>query len=307
MTQPAYFYRAFGLLIQSEFIVAELDVAARGCPDLIVRRGRIDRPVPKLPVLRDSKFGGSEQYLGFATIGNYLIKGIDTVVFDPAPEFDVSLIGFTLLGAVMAVLMQMRGAFTLHASAVAMNGSAIIFMGDKTAGKSTTAGGMAAAGYTFLTDDVVAITDPAGDADVLPGYPMIKLTDAAIDAFGREQFELIPTNVDGFDKRRARLIAPFPNLPVRPAAAFVLQRGRAAAIEPLDAKDRFQCLMRFSYAARFGGELLKGRSAVGHMEHCAALSQRMLVARLVVPDNLEELLRLPDFLLDRMPLLSGAN
>lgn len=307
MTSGAYLYRAFGMIIRSDFPIAELDTAPDGQPDLVIRRGRIDRPLPELPQLRATDFAENCQYLGFATIGNYLIEGFHTITFDPAPDFDERLIGFSLLGPVMAVLLQLRGAFTLHASAVAVGDRAVIFMGDKTAGKSTTAGVMAAAGHPLLTDDVLAIADAESGPNVLPAYPMIKLTDQAIATFGHQQFALIPTEVDGFDKRRARLIAPIAVKPVRPFAAFVLQRGSAPAIEMLSTVERFQSLMRFSYAARFGDSLLKGAAATKHMQQCAALATNMLVARLIVPDTLATLTELPDYLSKTLDSLDGGQ
>jgi hypothetical protein len=47
--------------------------------------------------------------------------------------------------------------------------------------------------------------------------------------------------------------------------------------------------MRFSYLARFGDQLIKGPSAVRHLNHCAALTSAAPVCMLETPSELERL------------------
>ena len=61
-----------------------------------------------------------------------------------------------LLGPVLGLLLRFRGITCLHASAVAIDGSVIAFVGAEGAGKSTTAAAFARAGFAAVSDDVVA-------------------------------------------------------------------------------------------------------------------------------------------------------
>ena len=285
-----HYYVAYGLRIQSEFLLLELVEAPPGDVDIVVAKAIIRRPPVPARQLRVVEFGADEQYLGFLAIGRYLIRGIDRIDVEPDRGFDENLIGFSLLGPVMAVMLHLRSMFTLHGSAADVRGGAVVFLGDKGAGKSTTIGAMAAAGYPVLSDDIVAITGiAAGLPILLPAFPMIKLTDAAIAELRDVEFDLIETNIPNFDKRRVRLRGPFSTTPVAPRAAYVLARGDKARVEALTPIEAYQALLRYSYATRFGDRLIHGRAAADHMRHCAELTRHIPISRLTVPDGLTEI------------------
>jgi len=82
-----------------------------------------------------------------------------------------------LLGPVLGLALRLRGVTCLHASAVALNGEAVAFVGMEGAGKSTTAAAFAREGHGVLSDDVVALTESAAKFVVVPAY--------LIFAFGR--------------------------------------------------------------------------------------------------------------------------
>jgi hypothetical protein len=79
-----------------------------------------------------------------------------------------------LFGPVLALVLRLRGITTLHASAVSVGKSAIAFVGDQGAGKSTTAAVLAQNGCPVITDDIVAIK---GDncLAVQPAHPYLCL------------------------------------------------------------------------------------------------------------------------------------
>ena len=289
-----HFYQAFGMRIRSEFILPELESAEPGTADVWIRRQKVDRSPPPPGVIRTIEVGDDDIYLGFHNIGKYLVHGSFVVDVDLTDGFSEDLVGFTLLGPVMALLLHRRGLFTLHGGAAIVNGGAAIFVGDKGAGKSTTIGAMVAAGYDILTDDIVAISDSDLAPRIIPAYPMIKLTDAAIDAFGRERFSVIPPDIPDFDKRRVRLNGMGSHEPAEPRAIYVLETSDTPGVEPLDRLQSYQALLRFSYATRFGQKLIQGASAAEHMRHCATLSANVPVYRLRPPRDLARLAEFMD-------------
>jgi hypothetical protein len=64
-------------------------------------------------------------------------------------------------------VLQQRGRLALHASAVALDGAAVLFCGRSGAGKSTLAAALSQRGYAVVADDVAAITIGEG------GVPLI--------------------------------------------------------------------------------------------------------------------------------------
>ena len=86
-----------------------------------------------------------------------------------------------LLGPVLGILLRYRGIVCLHASAVAMDGSAVAFVGPPGAGKSTTAAALARRGYKLIADDITAIGEVNGALRVNPAYPGLWLWPDSID------------------------------------------------------------------------------------------------------------------------------
>ena len=84
-----------------------------------------------------------------------------------------------LLGPIMGFVLRLRGVTCLHASAVALGGRAVAFIGPAGAGKSTTAAAFAGRGCPVLSDDIVPLTGPAFLAH--PGCPRLRLWPASID------------------------------------------------------------------------------------------------------------------------------
>jgi hypothetical protein len=106
-----------------------------------------------------------------------------------------------LLGPVLGLLLRFRGITCLHASAVAVRGSVIAFVGAEGAGKSTTAAAFARAGYAPVSDDVVALVEREGDFFVSPAYPHLCLWPESVEMlYGTT--DALPPFVPNWEKRR---------------------------------------------------------------------------------------------------------
>jgi hypothetical protein len=82
-----------------------------------------------------------------------------------------------LLGPVLASVLRQMGTACLHASVADVGSRAIVFLGEKGAGKSTLAAALASRGHAVMSDDIAAITgSPEAGWVVVPGYPQIRLT-----------------------------------------------------------------------------------------------------------------------------------
>lgn len=80
-----------------------------------------------------------------------------------------------LVGPILGIVLRLRGVTCLHASAVRVGDSAIAFVGSEGAGKSTTAALFARSGHAILSDDIVALSERAGEFIVSPAYPYLNL------------------------------------------------------------------------------------------------------------------------------------
>jgi hypothetical protein len=133
-----------------------------------------------------------------------------SVHMDPAA--DPQMASVLLSGSVPALLHTAAGAGVLHASAVAFDDGAVVFVGGSGAGKSTLSAVCCAAGGRLVTDDLLRIRFDAEGPVALPGLPEIRLrpqAEALAESFPAEARGTTP---DG----RTRLRFPAPEeAPVR--------------------------------------------------------------------------------------------
>ncbi|MBA1139827.1 phosphoenolpyruvate carboxykinase (ATP) [Mesorhizobium neociceri] len=281
------FYKAYGLTIASQIELPELEPSAPAAVDVLITVGAIDLPKPSPETGTAFRFEPRQQYLAWQTVGAFLITDACRIKVEPAPDVDDALLAFPLLGPVIALLLHQRGLLILHASAIAVGGKSAVFMGDKGAGKSTTASAMLRDGHRLLTDDVVAL-DLASQPMIVPGFPQLKLAADAAAAIPI-QAEIRPQVHPAIDKMQHRLHGGFSGGAVRATRIYILERSDKAAITPLPSVAALPAIIKFSYVTRFGRPALVGDFAATHLRQCAALANQIGVCRLEVPTGLDRI------------------
>jgi hypothetical protein len=87
-----------------------------------------------------------------------------------------------LLGQVLSFSLLARGLEPMHATSVLVNGSAVAFLGDCGAGKSTLAAILVERGYCLITDDVLVVRFDGDRVIAHSGLGRLKLTPESADA-----------------------------------------------------------------------------------------------------------------------------
>lgn len=232
-------------------------------------------------------------------VGRYRLSHGTQVEINPAPGSDDAVVRLYFLGFVLSALLQQRDMLVLHASAVAVDGPAtLVFMGDKGAGKSTTAATLAGAGAGLLADDMVAIAfdDPEG-LRIPRGMQHMKLTDEAVRGVLRFEPEVLPFVHNSVDKRRLSGLGKGAPASGRNPHFFVLRRGEALQVERLPQQEAFKQLVRYSYLPRLSPGCMKGAMGAQHLRQCAAVARVSPISILTVPDSIASLSeRLPALL-----------
>ena len=285
-------YRAFGLTISSEVALLELPEAnADGCPDLSILMRSTGRRLPT------AKEGVTFDYLDpdgvfMAWPGVAAVRIVDpaNVIVEAYEGVPQSYLAFPLLGPVMAWVLQKRGLQVFHASAVEVNGACFAFMGDKLAGKSTTAAAFVRAGHRLITDDLLAVdmSDPKRPI-VLPAFPQIKLGEDSARSVKIDGATALPLVYEGFSKRQHKL--PDMHYSTIPASHFLVlkRQGAQPSIEELGAGDDLRALMRFGYASRFGSAPYSDLERATDFRNCAGITKACSVATVHVPPDLDRL------------------
>lgn len=292
-TGEVHRYRAFGLAIASTLPLAELSPGDADDPvDLSIELGSVGEPLPRQEdgvVAR--LFQEDGHFLAWPGIAAFRILGTDRIIVEPHHDAPLAYLAFPLLGPIFGLLLHLRGLLVLHASAVKIGGSGAVFVGDKMAGKSTTAAAFLRAGHRLLTDDLLAIDLSKPDTPlILPAFAQLKLSREASTAVQVPGSEELPLVFPLFEKHQHRLHRQFGHEVVPAGRVHVLQRG---GTEPgwlaLSGVDAMRAVMRFSYIIRFGKIALPGHAEAEHMKRCAALARAIDVGTLVIPADLDRL------------------
>jgi hypothetical protein len=122
---------------------------------------------------------------------SFYIRHDGSEVISHKPEtIPISDVESFLLGPILGAVLRLRQRICLHASVMEHEGKAFAMVGDKGAGKSTTAAALLQAGARLVSDDVAVFKIDAFPAMVYPGYPGIRLMPDALSSFNLNQNDL---------------------------------------------------------------------------------------------------------------------
>jgi hypothetical protein len=163
------FYRVSGLSVASEIELPGLiEDGAEPAPQVTIRRGPVPENLPGSSAAGPTwQIAGRQFLLRIPDIARFLLSDGGEIVFAPESEEAAADIPIFILGTVFGILLHQREQVVLHASAVRVNGKAVLFCGSSGAGKSTIAAALAQRGYPLVTDDFCALTVEGGAAPLV--------------------------------------------------------------------------------------------------------------------------------------------
>lgn len=178
------FYRVSGLSVASEIELPGLIAATADVPpEVTIRRGPVPDTLAGATASGPTwQIAGKQFLMRIPDIVRFLLKDGNEIVFAPESDAKAADIPIFLLGTVFGILLHQREQIVLHASAVRVNGRAVLFAGASGAGKSTIAAALAQRGYPLVTDDFCTLTiDGRGAPLVHPDGRQLKLWAQAIE------------------------------------------------------------------------------------------------------------------------------
>jgi hypothetical protein len=285
------FYSAYGLTIASQLALPELPPCAPEPADVTIMLVQPDA-LPHAPTLANGwqQLAPDVALLDVDEVGRFLVRHGREILIAPAAGVEPRLVRLFLLGAALGVLLHQRGCLVLHASAVAIDGRALVLAGDSGAGKSTLAATLHGWGYTLAADDVVAIQISADERApaVLPAFPQLKLWPDVLVALGRDPHTL-PLIHPELDKRAYRPTSAFVGQSLPLSAIYVLEQADQPSVSALHPSDGFAALLRCLYAV---GMLGQPAQTPEHFRQCVQLAAAVPIYRLQRSAELREIERL---------------
>jgi hypothetical protein len=301
-----YQYQAFGMRIASEVRLDELapaDGMSGSSPDLTIQVTKLGYDIPELGAAHPSMVSDDPAGIVMIWPGAAAVRvaGPSLVEIETFPSVPEKYLAFPLLGPVMGWVLHLKQLFVLHASAVVHQGKSIGFMGDKGAGKSTTASAFLSMGAQILTDDLLAFeTDNPTGPKILPAFAQVKLNETSAKEMSVHGAEPLPLIMDGFEKRQFRL----PTMHAQPTdcdVLLVLERGQEApSLTMLDPMSSLKALMRFSYNVRFSELPVVFQERERCFRQAAFLAQKIRVACLRVPNDISRLPETVEFVMGKL-------
>ncbi len=283
MEKRIYTYRAYGLCFGSTFPLPELGEEVVGKPDISVDYGDVPKELES-----PSAYGIAWQaspgmaLLSVSEVARYLVLKDQRVLIEPLAGSTESEVRIFLFGSVLGAILHARQMLVLHSSVIQTKKGAVLFMGNSGAGKSTLAAAFLKRGYSILSDDKAGIIlDDSGVAQVMPGFPTIRLTSETVNmlGFSVNEAELSP----GIGKF-VLPVEQFGNEPITIYAAYAIAAHNEDEIllKDLDQLEQFAALNRYTYRRKFLHDA--GRKQE-HFRVLGAVADQIKVRGLLRPMN----------------------
>lgn len=283
-------YRISGMTVLSEIVLPGAWPLESGEPDVVMRQGCVTAGLVDPLATTRSWDADADHFLLRAGIARFLLSYGNTVVFEPEDGVPVADCAVYLQGTVIGILLNQRGGVVLHASAVAIEGRAVLFCGISGAGKSTLAAALSLRGHAMISDDVSLVTfDARGRPAVRADARQLKLTDTAIDALALLGQRGAPVRGKG-DKTYVRPPSSWGGADL-PIGAVYMLRSRSPCGDVITILNPIAALRRIQRNAYRPG-MVRGTGLTAR--YFAASARIVQHAGVFVIDRERELSRLPE-------------
>ena len=276
-------YRAFGIDFQSPMELPEMRQGWEGkSPPVTIALGMAAQPQTAVQLETGVAAGPGIFWMDVPGVARLLVADGISMTVEIAPNARETNVRAFLLGSALGALLHQRGLFPIHASAVEIDGKAILFAGASGAGKSTMATHLSKRGHAFLCDDISAVDLTGPHPVIWPGLHNAKLWHETLNSVGES-----PTGLErvlpSLDKYR---------LPIANAAAyracpvgtiFRLASSatcRSAEILRLSGADAVGLLVANTFRGQLVVPMTRQRA---HFDACVGLARAIPVAELTRP------------------------
>lgn len=164
----ACYYRVYGFTIRSSYELPYPEIEPVDDADVMISDGLVPNTLGDDAYKYGIWQGKPGRFLLVeGTIGRILVQDGSKITVQCGKDVDPRWVSVYINGSALAALLQQRGLLPLHASAVHVDGGAVLFAGASGVGKSTLAAMLHDRGYSLLSEDVSAIRLDANNVPLL--------------------------------------------------------------------------------------------------------------------------------------------
>jgi hypothetical protein len=280
-TIKPYKYQAFGLNVQSEFEIPEFLESSFKQPQVTVRFAEVPEHLenPEKKGLR-YQLKDNDFLLRLNNIAHYYVQNGTTVSVQKVENSTMQEVRLFMTGLIFSALLQQRGVFALHGSAVMKGDRSFLICGNSGAGKSTLTREFLHDGYKLLSDDISVIQDEEDTLYVQPSFPFIKLWKDSMDHLEIDEFSGAKLR-EQMDKYGFNLHEEFysERLPVNNIFVLVPHNKPEYKREQLKGIEKFNTLKNHTYRFQFMSDNVRQ----SHFELINKIASQVPVHRVTRP------------------------
>jgi hypothetical protein len=289
-------YKTFGLIIDSEFSLPELEYG-EGQAGISIIKGPVafDSEPDDLSNLNCQYFLSRDEFTFLIKhVAKYSIQNGSRIVIEPYENADMQTIRAYLTGMGLGVLLIQKGLIPIHGSAVTVGEKAVIFAGNNGAGKTTLCSWFQKYGYGYLADDIAAIKfDNCSIPMVQPGFSQQKIcedTAAHLDVAVGE-LPLASMHDDKYIMDNKRLFVRR-QAPLRGIVEIIEAENNRPIIRKITGVEKIHCFVKNIYCSSLYQEI---RFSQEYFEKCLQVVKQIEIYQLLRPKGIfsaEEQMRL---------------
>ena len=274
----AYFYKAFGLTIESCTPIAQLPAIEPCESDVrIVWADFADLPKEQRQYTNPhgNFFRGQDNC-------RHRITGGNLIEVERLENYDPAKLGVYLMGSCMGAILIQRGFMLLHGSCVTDGRHAVLITGDSGAGKSTTAAEFLKRGWKLVTDDVTCIDVQDGVFMVRSSYPSQKLWQDALDRYEKKEKDIHSLYFDNEREKFGVNVAEcfFDGVCKLSMVVRLMPEDAPCSLRPMEGMTKVDQLLRNTYRIK----MIQPGDAQRHFQRCVTLSTQIPMA-LAIREN----------------------
>jgi hypothetical protein len=284
-------YRAFGLHIQSDFEIAEMQQADFDHPDVIITLAETPREIEN-PLREGVRFQltDNEFLLNLDNVARYYVADGNSIRIEKSDGSTFQEVRIFLVGVVFSALLHQKGMVPFHASALMdEHGQSFLLCGRSGVGKSTLTATFLKKGFYLLSDDISVVKPGEEKIWVYPSFPFIKLWKDVMEHVDISEEEGIKLR-DPLEKYGYRMEESFHAEPASLGKIFVLHvhNKEEYKTEQLKGTEKFNALKNQTFRFQF----VTDRHRPVHFTELNKMAQAVPVYRVTRPQAPMEMERL---------------